>query len=56
MHRTGQTADEVLCHYYDHVDVYASAVAQARLDAEYVQRTYGSRQKLCYAAFSSKTA
>lgn len=48
-HRRGQEADEVEVTVLVTSDVQLKDFRQARADAEYIQRTTGQRQKLCYA-------
>jgi len=51
-HRAGQTADEVTCEIFLHIDELMSSFDQARSDARYLEDTYGNRQKLNYATIS----
>jgi hypothetical protein len=48
-HRPGQPADEVAFWINQHVEELSASFAQARADAEYIEQTQGSRQKLNYA-------
>jgi hypothetical protein len=51
LHRTGQVADEVVLDVYLHTDEVKEAFKKARREAEYIQQTFGSPQKLCIAQF-----
>ena len=48
-HREGQKADEVLAWVNLHTDELEAAFRQAMKDAQYLEHTLGSRQKLLYA-------
>lgn len=51
-HRQGQEADDVSFWYYNHTKPYQDALKQARNDAQYIQQTLGSPQKLVYGTFT----
>lgn len=55
-HRQGQEADEVLVDFYNHTDSTQEALTRSRNDAEYLQQTQGSPQKLVYATWIEKEA
>jgi len=48
-HRPGQLADEVTVEIFQHTDEMRAALEQSRADADYIEATLGTRQKLCYA-------
>lgn len=48
-HREGQKADVVHCEIFLHVPELREAFEQARADAQYLEDTFGNRQKLNYA-------
>ena len=50
-HRQGQTADEVLFHYYDHTDEFRNAIVTAKASAAYIQETTQTPQRLLYATW-----
>lgn len=51
LHRQGQKSDEVRFELYQHCLQARGDFAQARSDARYIERTTGTRQKLCYANY-----
>lgn len=51
LHRKRQRADEVVFHLYTHSSWAKDALAKAKSECEYQQRTIGSPQKLCLAEF-----
>ena len=50
-HRPGQGADVVEVHIYQHTGAYKQALSSAIKDAEYIQDTTGSGQKLLYCTY-----
>jgi hypothetical protein len=50
-HRYGQTADEVLIELYNHTVEAKGAIASSIQDAQYIQSTTGSPQKLIYGTW-----
>jgi hypothetical protein len=50
LHRHGQTADEITTHVYRHTKEYKEALDTATLQAQYIQDTLGTQQKLLLAA------
>jgi hypothetical protein len=55
IHRPGQPADEVNCTVYQHSESVLKAFEDARRDAQYIQQSTGSRQKLCYCVYNWST-
>jgi len=51
MHRTGQEADEVHCHVYNHTPAFKAALEKAKRDAAYIFSTQGQKQRLAYATW-----
>lgn len=49
-HRQGQTADEVTFEVYRHSDAFQKAVEKARDLSEYIEGTFGARQRLASVA------
>lgn len=49
VHRYGQLADEVTCDVFLHIQELKDSFEQARINARYLEDTYGNRQKLNYA-------
>lgn len=49
-HRTGQTADEITFEVYRHTDPVLKAVEKARDLSEYIQDTFGAKQRLASIA------
>jgi len=54
-HRPGQTEDTVEVYVYQHTQFLRRALRSAEKDAEYIQDSTGSRQKLCYCVKAGST-
>ncbi len=50
-HRPGQEADTVEAHVYCHTPPFARALKSAKEDAQYIEQSTGSRQKLVYCVY-----
>jgi hypothetical protein len=50
-HRYGQKSDTVFCDVLLHTRPLQDAFAKARKEAQYIQNSLGTRQKLCYADY-----
>ena len=51
-HRQGQTADEVMFHYYAHTKEFAKAIESARTSAKYIEETTTTPQRLIYGTWA----
>jgi hypothetical protein len=50
-HRQGQESERIDAAAYTHTDTFSSAFESAREGARYIQETWGTPQKLCFARF-----
>lgn len=48
-HRHGQKSDTVTCYYFVGLEAYDKAIKSARRDAQYIEETTGTKQKLLFA-------
>jgi hypothetical protein len=51
-HRAGQEADEVHVETYAHTRFFRKGLFQALADARYIEDTFGTPQRLCYATWT----